>query len=82
MVKATNKGHERDPRVERTEDIEAGRRTRARGGGVGAVRFEYGGGSGIGVGSGNCKQTGGYEFRWGQANEVAVLEGEVWMDVF
>jgi|APSaa5957512576_1039674.scaffolds.fasta_scaffold12150_2 hypothetical protein len=53
MVKATTKGHERDPRVERTEDIEAGRRTRARGGGVGAVRFEYGGGSGIGVGSGN-----------------------------
>ena len=30
---------------------------------------------------GECKQTGGYEFRWGQANEV-VLEGEVWMDVF
>jgi hypothetical protein len=28
--------------------------------------------------SGVCKQTGGYEFRWGVANEVAVLEGEVW----
>ena len=27
------------------------------------------------------KQTGGYEFRWGVANEVAVLPGEVWMDV-
>ena len=27
------------------------------------------------------KQTGGYEFRWGVPNEVAVLEGEVWMDV-
>ena len=26
-------------------------------------------------------QTGGYEFRYGEANEVAVLEGEVWMDV-
>jgi hypothetical protein len=22
-----------------------------------------------------------YEFRWGVANEMAVLEGEVWMDV-
>ena len=31
--------------------------------------------------SGRCKQTGGYEFRWGVANEVAVLEGEVWVDV-
>ena len=31
--------------------------------------------------SGKQKQTGGYEFRWGEANEVAVLEGEVWMDV-
>ena len=30
---------------------------------------------------GKVKQTGGYEFRWGVANEVAVLEGEVWMDV-
>jgi len=30
---------------------------------------------------GRCKQTGGYEFRWGVPNEVAVLEGEVWMDV-
>ena len=27
---------------------------------------------------GQCKQTGGYEFRWGEANEVAVLPGEVW----
>ena len=27
------------------------------------------------------KQTGGYEFRYGEANEVAVLEGEVWIDV-
>jgi hypothetical protein len=27
------------------------------------------------------KQTGGYEFRWGEANEVEVLEGEIWMDV-
>ena len=27
------------------------------------------------------KQTGGYEFRYGEANEVALLEGEVWMDV-
>jgi hypothetical protein len=27
---------------------------------------------------GRCKQTGGYEFRWGEANEVAVLEGETW----
>jgi len=25
--------------------------------------------------SGRYKQTGGYEFRWGEANEVAVLEG-------
>ena len=31
--------------------------------------------------SGRIKQTGGYEFRWGEANEVAVLEGEVWVDV-
>jgi hypothetical protein len=31
--------------------------------------------------SGKRKQAGGYEFRWGVANEVAVLEGEVWMDV-
>ena len=31
--------------------------------------------------SGGRKHTGGYEFRWGVANEVAVLEGEVWMDV-
>jgi len=31
--------------------------------------------------NGKQKQTGGYEFRWGEANEVAVLEGEVWMDV-
>ena len=31
--------------------------------------------------SGRYNQTGGYEFRWGKANEVAVLEGEVWMDV-
>jgi len=30
---------------------------------------------------GRYKQTGGYEFRWGVANEVAVLEGEVWVDV-
>ena len=30
---------------------------------------------------GRQKQTGGYEFRYGEANEVAVLEGEVWMDV-
>ena len=30
---------------------------------------------------GVCKQTGGYEFRYGEANEVAVLEGEVWIDV-
>ena len=30
---------------------------------------------------GSCRQTGGYEFRYGEANEVAVLEGEVWMDV-
>ena len=28
--------------------------------------------------SGVCKKTGGYEFRWGVANEVAVLPGEVW----
>jgi len=28
--------------------------------------------------SGRCKQTGGYEFWWGEANEVAVLPGEVW----
>ena len=27
---------------------------------------------------GVCKQTGGYEFRYGEANEVAVLPGEVW----
>ena len=31
--------------------------------------------------SGGRKKTGGYEFRWGQANEAAVLEGEVWKDV-
>jgi len=31
--------------------------------------------------SGERKQTGGYEFRWGVPNEVAVLPGEVWMDV-
>jgi hypothetical protein len=31
--------------------------------------------------SGKQKQTGGYEFRWGVANEVAVLEGETWKDV-
>ena len=30
---------------------------------------------------GVCKQTGGYEFRYGEANEVAVLEGEKWVDV-
>ena len=30
---------------------------------------------------GKQKQTGGYEFRYGEANEVAVLPGEVWMDV-
>ena len=30
---------------------------------------------------GKQKQTGGYEFRWGKANEVAVLEGEVWVDI-
>ena len=30
---------------------------------------------------GRIKQTGGYEFRYGEANEVAVLEGEVWKDV-
>jgi len=32
-------------------------------------------------GGGGRKQTGGYEFRWGVANEEAVLEGEVWMDI-
>ena len=31
--------------------------------------------------SGRIKQTGGYEFQYGEANEVVVLEGEVWMDV-
>jgi hypothetical protein len=31
--------------------------------------------------SGGIKQAGGYEFRWGVPNEVAVLEGETWMDV-
>ena len=31
--------------------------------------------------NGRIKQTGGYEFRWGEANEVDVLEGEVWRDV-
>ena len=30
---------------------------------------------------GEQKKTGGYEFRWAEANEQAVLEGEVWMDV-
>jgi len=30
---------------------------------------------------GRIKQTGGYEFRWGEAKEVAVLEGEMWMDI-
>ena len=30
---------------------------------------------------GRIKKTGGYEFRWGEANEAAVLEGEVWMDI-
>ena len=30
---------------------------------------------------GRIKQTGGYEFRYGEANEVAVQEGEVWKDV-
>ena len=28
--------------------------------------------------SGRIKKTGNYEFRWGEANEVAVLEGETW----
>jgi hypothetical protein len=31
--------------------------------------------------SGKVKRVGGYEFRWGEANEVAVLDGEVWKDV-
>ena len=31
--------------------------------------------------NGKRKKTGNYEFRYGQANEVAVLEGEEWMDV-
>ena len=31
--------------------------------------------------NGRIKKTGNYEFRYGQANEVAVLEGEEWMDV-
>ena len=31
--------------------------------------------------SGKQKKTGGYEFRYGEANEVALLEGEMWMDV-
>ena len=49
---------------------------------MGAVRFGRRGGSEFGVGSReHRKQTGGYEFRWGVPNEVAVLEGEVWMDV-
>jgi hypothetical protein len=30
---------------------------------------------------GKRKHTGGYEFRYGEANEAAVLPGEVWMDV-
>ena len=31
--------------------------------------------------NGKQKKTGNYEFRWGVANEVDVLEGEVWRDV-
>ena len=31
--------------------------------------------------NGKQKKTGSYEFRYGQANEVAVLEGEIWRDV-
>ena len=31
--------------------------------------------------NGKIKKTGNYEFRYGEANEVAVLEGEEWMDV-
>jgi hypothetical protein len=31
--------------------------------------------------SGKRKQTGGYEFRYGEANEAVVLEGEIWVDV-
>jgi len=33
------------------------------------------------VAVGKQKQTGGYEFQWGVANEEAVLEGEMWMDI-
>ena len=31
--------------------------------------------------NGKRKKTGNYEFRYGEANEVAVLEGEIWRDV-
>ena len=31
--------------------------------------------------NGKVKKTGNYEFRYGEANEVAVLEGEIWKDV-
>jgi plasmid maintenance system antidote protein VapI len=30
---------------------------------------------------GKCKRTGEYEFKWAEANEEAVLPGEVWRDV-
>ena len=30
---------------------------------------------------GRIKQTGDYEFKWAEANEVAVLPGEIWRDV-
>ena len=42
--------HEREPRLERPEAVEAGGGAQARGGGMGAVRFYYGGGSEFGVG--------------------------------
>ena len=41
--------NEREPRVERPEAVEAGGGARARGGGVGVVRFEYGGRADFGV---------------------------------
>ena len=31
--------------------------------------------------NGKIKKTGNYEFRYGEANEVAVLEGEIWKKV-
>ena len=46
-----------------------------------AKKLELNRGSISGCCRGVIKQTGGYQFRFGEANEPAVLEGEEWMDV-